>query len=415
MLAAGLTIAGTLPGGISLAPAGLAAWLALILGWPEISRRTRIQSGALITLGATAMAWGFMRGVTPDLIRAISAYTGLIALLIGVSFLQMVTMRPDSENQPLPRGPRAFRSTLVGVHLFGTIINMSAALIVADRINVGGRLTPRQTVLLVRALTMAAFWSPFFGAMAAALVFAPKANLALLMLCGIPLAAIGLLVTWLGIGRSATPQFIGFPIRYDSLRIPALLAVAVVLLHLIYPDIPVLALISILGPAVSIVILLPRGRYGRRLLHTHVVQDLPRMGNEVALFLSAGVLAAGLGSILAATGDWLPFDRYGPLEIWLTLTTMGVLGAVGVHSVISAAALATLLAPLTPNPTVLAMTFLCGWAVGTAMNPMSGIALALQGRYGVNSFSIPRLNGPYGLIMTVVSGLVVTLLWWVLR
>lgn len=408
-------MAGALVPFIPMTPAGAAAWLAAILIWPDISYRTRIQTGILSAIGVVGMAWGYSQSISPDLGRALSANVGLIGLLIGVSFLQLVAMPADAKHQPLPRGRDAFWTTMIGAHLFGAVINLSSSLIVADRIRVRGRLAPRQTLLLVRALTAAAFWSPFFGSMAAALVFAPGANLGLLMIAGVPITCIALLFTWQTVGRRASPQFVGYPIRYDSLRVPGLMAVAVIIIHLLYPSLSVIALISLLGPLLAVSMLLPRGGYGRRQLHQQVVANLPRMGNELGLFLSAGVLAAGLGSVLAATGDWLPFVDYGPVEASLALICMVLLGAVGVHPVISVAALATLLAPLQPNQSLLAMTFLCGWGVGVAVNPMSGVALSFQGRYGVDGFTIPRLNAGYGAVMTLVCCVALTALWWVVK
>jgi len=403
--AGGLAVAAALIAGLPMVPAGIMAWFAAVLLWPDMGGRTRIQAAALLVLGILGMLWGLGQGVAPDLGRAVSANAGLIGLLIGVSFLQLVAMPRGADQEPRPRGRQAFRSTLLGVHLFGAVINLATVFIVGDRIRERGRITPRQTILLIRGFSAAGFWSPFFAAMAAALAFAPRAELGLILAIGLPLAGCALLITWFTAGRCASRQFVGFPVRYDSLRLPGLLAVLVIALHLQYPSISVIALVSLLGPLLTVLILLPRGRSGHQALGRQVSGGLPRMHNELGLFLSAGVLAAGLASVLAATGDWLPFTVFGPLQAWLSFLAMLALALVGVHPVISIAALATVLAPLAPDHSLLAMTFICGWALGIAISPLSGLTLSFQGRYGIDSTRITRLNARYGLLMALACGL----------
>ena len=55
------------------------------------------------------------------------------------------------------------------------------------------------------------------------------------------------------------------------------------------------------------------------------------------------------------------------------------------------------LAPLQPEPTLLALVFVQSWAIGLAAGPMSGIHLALQGRYGLSAARLARANVRYCL------------------
>ena len=85
------------------------------------------------------------------------------------------------------------------------------------------------------------------------------------------------------------------------------------------------------------------------------------------------------------------------------LALMLVLAVAGVHPVISIAVAGTLLAPLDPPADMLAATFLCSWAIGVAISPLSGINLALSARFGVTATQVLRINWSYGVIMYAVS------------
>jgi hypothetical protein len=121
------------------------------------------------------------------------------------------------------------------------------------------------------------------------------------------------------------------------------------------------------------------------------------MAGELALFLAAGVFAAGLTSLIDSGGFWLPFARFGAFEAAIVLAVMIVLAAVGIHTVISITMTAAWLAPLHPEPTLLALVFVQSWAIGLAAGPMSGIHLALQGRFGIAATVLARNNLRYCL------------------
>jgi hypothetical protein len=69
----------------------------------------------------------------------------------------------------------------------------------------------------------------------------------------------------------------------------------------------------------------------------------------------------------------------------------------GYHAVITIAMASAWLAPLQPEPTLLALVFVQSWAIGLAAGPMSGIHLALQGRYGLSAAQLARANVRYCL------------------
>ncbi|MCG8125649.1 MAG: hypothetical protein N0E55_17070, partial [Candidatus Thiodiazotropha taylori] len=232
----------------------------------------------------------------------------LLSMLAAVSFLRLIT-RPDTQaGERLPSGKRAVWSTLLGVHLFGAVINLSSVFIMGDRISRKGRLNQAQTVILTRGFTAAAFWSPFFAAMAAALTYAPGASLPQIWLMGIPLAVAALLFTALGCQRNQ--QFTGYPMHPQALLLPGVLAICVLLLHQWHSDWHILGIIALLAPGLSLAVLFLRHPQPRSRALKHITTDLPGMQNELTLFLAAGVMAAGLNAVFAVFGGWLPFSQF---------------------------------------------------------------------------------------------------------
>jgi hypothetical protein len=380
---------------------GVLAWGAGLLLWPDLPRQTRRQVTILLLIGLAGIGWGVLHGNAPDVQMMVAGNALLLAMLAAVSFLRLIT-RPDTEaDESLPSGRRAVWSTLLGVHLFGAVINLSSVFIMGDRMARGGRLSQSQTVVLTRGFTAAAFWSPFFAAMAAAMTYAPGASLPQIWLLGIPLAASGLLLTALGCREQN--RFTGYPMHPSALTLPGLLALAVLLLHQWRSDWHILGIICLLAPSLSILTVLIHRDNPLIRLRNHIHRDLPGMRNELCLFLAAGIMAAGLNAVFASFGDWLPFERFSGIEASLLLLFMVATSILGVHPVINIVALGTLLAPIHPPGTLLAMTFLSAWAIGVACSPFSGINLSLQGRYAQRSLDSLKWNGLYSLVMLLLS------------
>ncbi len=399
-VAAGL---GSVAWPVLILPAGLAAWAAVGLAWRHASRRSLLQALLLVLVGLGGLAWGMAEGVRPDIHRALSANMGLIGLLIAVSFLQLVALPAKDASGEQPRGRGTFRATGLGVHLFGAVINLSAVFLVAERLRRQGPLGREQAVLLTRFFAAAGFWSPFFAAMAAALAFAPDARLLHLMTAGLPLAALGMLISYVGTGRKVGDDFVGYPPHYRHLRVPAVLASAVLLIHVWNDSLSVIAVITLLSPVITVAgLMMQRGR-SLGMMRSHVSRNLPRMVNELLLFLAAGVLAAGIGSALAAMGDWSPYGSFGAREAWLTTVFITAFAVVGVHPVIGIATFGTMVAPLEPHNSLLAMSFLAAWGLGAAASPLSGMNLGLQGRFGLDGFSIMRWNAGYTMLMLLAT------------
>ncbi|NMG15229.1 hypothetical protein [Aromatoleum bremense] len=385
--------------GLPAWPAGLAAWGAGIALWPRLDHKQHRFAIILSGLGAVALAVALWRGHSPSWSGLLTKNTPLLGMLAAVSFLQLVGMGRD-DDRPLPRGRRALWQTMAGVHVFGAVINMSVIFIVAERLAQSGRLSLRQAAAITRAFMLAALWSPFFGAMAVALTYAPHARLADVALAGAPLAAV---LVWVA-GRTLPPaaagedpDFVGFPMRPSALWLPLALTVVVSAAHFLLPAWSSLAIISGAALAISVAAVFVRSGPGEGVerIIDHAHRRLPAMSGELMLFLAAGVLATGLQALMQADSGWLPFEHFGPLQAAVVLGLMIALSAIGVHAVVTIVIASAWLAPLAPDPLLLALMFLMSWGIGLALNPMAGVHLSLQGRFALPALGLARANLRY--------------------
>lgn len=396
-----IMIAASAAPGASLLPAGILGWIAALLLSDRLGQRQRRQSAWLIGLGLAGTGWSALHGAPPNWMQLLASNQGLVSLLAAVSFLRLAT-RPEVVRLATPlTGRRALWRTLISVHLFGAVINLSTVVILGDRMATRGRLGKRRALALSRGFAAAAFWSPFFSAMAAALIYAPGAQLGVVVLAGLPMAAWSLWLTARELDPAHSSRgapFIGYPMNFSALWIPGLLVAVVLIVHALIPGWSMMAIIALIAPLLTVIILVVREGCGAGpLLRKHLTTGLAGSINELALFLAAGVLAAGLVSLTGILGDWLPFARFGPIQASLLLALMVGIAALGVHPVISIAVCGAWLTPLHPNANLLAITLLMAWAIGVPANPLSGLHLIMQGRYRIDGYAFLRWNAAYVL------------------
>lgn len=396
--------------GLAWRPAMLAAgaltWAAATLVVGRLSRRYRITVLLLAAAGVTAIAVGLLHGVPPDWTLVLAGNQPLISMLVAVTFVRLVAPRGGAD-QAAPTGKAAVWQTTAAVHAFGSVINITALDIVARRVFRSLPLSRPELMVLSRGYSSGAFWSPFWGAFAAVITYAPTANVPILMGTGAALAACALLLSNLQIVRAFGPgveKFRGYPFTLSSLRLPATLIIAVLGLHALLPDVPVAGIIMLCAPTVTIALM--TYRHPRRVvprLAGHARRALPEMAGELAMFLSAGLITAGFGALMQVFGLDVPLSQFGVPQAWLYVLLMVALTGVGVHPVITIALGASLLAPLHPDPTLFAMAGLIAWGMQAAGGPLSGLNVVLHGRFGVDMFRIARWNFTYTLAILVLA------------
>ncbi len=387
-------------------PAGACGWITAALLWDRISRTHRLLVGIITAIGGGALAMAWWRSGALPLAQAISQNHTLLTMLVAVTFLRLISLPSERSATPLPTGPKALWRTVLGVHLFGAVINISTVIIMADRIAQARPLDRTTALLFSRAFSACAFWSPFIGGTALVLAYVDGAELATLMLVGMPLAACSLALTyWWSRGDADT--FHGYPIRFASLWIPALLAIGVLIVHKRLPDVSILIVIAVIATLLTVVVLfLKQGitRAGHAVRH-HTEHQLPQLAQELSLFLAAGVLATGIAELIATSGDPFPFSTLNGTTASLTLGAMIMLAVAGIHPIIMVSVISIMVVPISPDPNLAAMMFMMCWAIGVPASPLSGTNLILQGRYNVSSWKLSRWNLKYCLAMYVIATL----------
>lgn len=388
------------PAAIMLA-AGL-FWLACYKLRAKISSRNAKQSLILVGLGLGLSAIALWQNQSLSLLELLRGNVGIVAMLAGVSFLTVISQPKIGSQESLPMGKRAIISTFLGVHLFGAVINVSSIFIHADRMSTNRPLSPSQLMVLTRGFSTAAFWSPFFAAMAVALSYVPEANLGLLMSIGGAISVVAILITFFEVKATLTKQtFYGYPLRVNSLRLPLILTLLVFALHYLFPDLSILFIITLCAPLLCLLFLMGHTQ-PKAVIKRHVEGRLANMQNEITLFLSAGVFAFGLQAVMVGQTWFSPFTLFDASAASLCFVLMIVLSMVGFHMLIGIAIIAPIALPLNPDPSLLAFIILASWSIGAAVGPLSGMNISLQGMYGISSQKIMRLNLRYAVLMSLV-------------
>ena len=388
--------------------AGALAWAAGVLLAKRLAVRQKVAAAVLCAGGLGGMAWAATAGDPPDWWLILTANQPLIGMLGAVTFLRVLTPSRAS-GAVAPMGRRGVWQTMLGLHLFGSVINFPAVDMVGDRLSTVHRGLRREHLLLLsRGYSSAAFWSPFWGAAAAALTYAPAARIEVLMAVGGCLAAVALGISGVSVTRAFGPrlsEFRGHPLTLQALAPPLALVLLVLSVHVAVPDLPIIAIITMCAPVLAVLLVTaatPRAMPRR--MAEHAIRHLPATSSELVLFLSAGLLVAGLTPIAGHAAGWLPVHTFTAWEAWGLVGVMTAVSVLGVHPVVTIAISASVLAPLEPNPTLFAMAGLIAWGLQAAGGPLTGLNIIMQGRYGIDSFTLAGWNLKYVGALFVLSG-----------
>jgi hypothetical protein len=396
-----------IPLSLSYPLSGFAALIASLLLFPNLRSSAKIQVGLLFSIGSLLLVIAYSRGVSFSLIEAISRNALLLTMITSVGFLKLL-LELESTDVRLPRGKKAHLHTLVGLGFFGSVINISAPILICDRLALEkpiDRLTLRS---MSQVFCACSCWSPYFGGTALVLTYVHGVSIIYIMMTGLPLLL--LTIFWAHFAtvvknKEHAEQFSGYPISLSKLWLPIALTVSVVSMQALLPTMPILVVITLSALLLSAGVLLFRlgTKEAGKTLSKHVLQGLPRSANELLLFLSAGVLATGLSAFLESTDFELGLASYTLQAACFTLATMIIIAAAGIHPVIQISVLTPLLLPINPDPELLAMTFLFSWALGNAASPLSGTHLIFQGRYNIPAWKLAVQNWPYVIPMYFVA------------
>jgi hypothetical protein len=390
---------------------GIFAWFAFILLFESLKNKKFLW--ALFILSFLSFLICLINDYKIDFIKVFTVNQYLLTLLIGVGFLRLIATPKKTKVKELPKGEKSFLKTYFGVHLFGSVINLSSLILVADKMYKKASLSSLQVLLLTRAFASDAYWSPFFVAFAAAITYAPNLNTFVILLNGLFLSLIGFLITYVEVKKDKDfdiSEFRGYPISFDTLYLPFMLAFLVLLTHSFFPDIKVIVLISIFSISLTFLVLpMKKGFFKAKIkFKNHILEELPKMKTELSLFLVAGMFGILVGSILLGLKLTLPFDNFDWFIASILLAIFIILGFIGIHPIITIAIIGDFLSGV--NHTLLAITFLMAWATTVSTSPFSGLNLTIVARYDFDAKEIFKLNILYAFKMYIVCTICLFLL-----
>jgi len=382
---------------------GLLAWVSFCILFFTIKKKIMIL--VLFFLSTLCFLVSYFNDFDINLIKVFTVNQYLLTLLIGVGFLRLITIvKKDKENK-LPKGKTSFFRTYLSLHLFGSVINMSALILVGDKFYKKAPLTNAQIILLTRAFSTDAYWSPFFVAFAAAITYTPNLSTSIILINGIFLSIIAFAISYYEVIKNKDfniKDFSGYPLSFSSLTLPFSIAFFVLITNHFYPDTKVIILVALFSLLLTFFVLPIMFGIKQAVLklNNHITKELPNMKMEISLFLVAGMFGMSVSSILIGLNVDLPFEKFDWIIASILLAVFILLAFIGVHPIITIAVIGDFLSGV--NHTLLAVTFLMAWATTVSTSPFSGVNLTLAGRYKVNASRVFKLNIMYVSKMYVV-------------
>jgi hypothetical protein len=384
---------------------GLCAWISFFIFFKTLQKKKLLL--ILLSLSFIFLLICLFNSFTINFYNIFTVNQYLITLLIGVGFLRLIAIPNKTDiNEMPPKGINSFIKTYLGVHLFASVINLSALILIADKMYKKNILTNTQIILLSRSFANDAYWSPFFVAFAAAVVYMPKLNTSIILINGLILSIIGFLITYIEVKndkKNLINEFEGYPISLSSLYLPLSLAFLVLMTNYFFPDVKVIILISLFSFLLVFVILPIKINMKNAIIEikTHIFYELPKMKAEISLFLVAGMFGVIMSSFLLGLNLELPFEQFDWIIASILLAIFIFLGFIGIHPLITIAIVGDLLNQV--NHTLLALVFLMAWATTVATSPFSGSNLTIVSRYNFDAREIFKLNIFYSLKMYLIS------------
>ncbi len=381
-----------------------AAWLVPVVLWRSLPSSTRQQALFLVVCGGFALLFAAWKGVFLGWYAIVAGNLPLLAMFVAVSFLTLTT--PDKEDPALPAGRKAVLTTALGTHLIGGVINLSVLFVFGDRLRRRGGLSNKQMIVLARSFCAAAWWSPFFIATGVALIYAPDMHWQETVLPGVIMSGIAIGYLTIEVSYVRRGEFLGYPLRWESLVVPLFLAIVVMCSHALLPDISILVLICMISPLGAVLFM--KGRPRTVAIIDFITTRIVTVTSQFALFLAAGVFSAGIKSVTHVYPEFFVMSSpvFSPLLFAGVGAAMIIVGVLGVHPVISIAIVSPLLLPLQPDHSQLGFLFLTSWAVSTACSPLSGVGLTLVSRYHAKPRQILASNWHYAAVMWAIASLV---------
>lgn len=388
--------------------ATLTAWAFVLIEFIRLKSKQKIQIVALCTIGLAFSVWAWSAGSHHSLVDLLKEHLRLAMLLAAVNFIRLAA---TLERQPQSPGQKQFLLTLGGMHLFSSVANFSSLLLVGDQLKRHGRLDLISRLVLARAFSLAVLWSPFLSILPLVLEQVPNSHIQHIYPFTLFLTLFGLSFTWLEL-RWRQPQALscyqGYPMTSSSIELPLLMMAGIVFTSWLFPQQPIIGLVSALAMGVPLLLLTRRQGvvHATQRFIQHIRHDLSEARAEVTLFLSAGFLAAAVKACVSAGLISLSITETNALIATLVMWTIVILAYLGIHQFALVAIFIGLLAEVTTTPTLMALAYIIATSVSMSGSAFSGVNFILQSRFQAEPRQVVGNNLAYtGVLLLITSAL----------
>jgi len=288
------------------------------------------------------------------------------------------------------------------------VANFAGVIVGGDQIKKKEGIDQLSQLVLSRGFGMAVLWSPFLSLLPLVLEQVPGVELSRVYPFSIAIAVTGLLRRSNEARFRATTalqSYAGYPRKRETLAMPFVLIGMILLPSWQQPELPTVFLVSLLSIAVPVALLTLRTGIAQSAnkVSQHVSEKLSESRAEITLFMSAGVLAAGVKACIGAGLISLPLTQTNAGVASLVLMMIVGLAYLGIHQLALVAIFAGLLADITTTPNLMAISYILGTALAMSGSTFSGLNFIMKSRFIATDSEIIRNQLPYNLVMIAVG------------
>lgn len=380
-------------------------WLFVAIEMPRLKAKQRplilILAGA--GAGFSILAWVY--GSETTLLELLDEHLKLAMLLTAITFIGMAIKPHASQTS---RGFRSFLSTFLGMHFFSSVANFSAIPVVGDQLKRNDTIDRLSQSILSRGFSFSVLWSPFLSITPLVLEQVPGAEVSDIYPYSIPLAACGILLTLLEARfryKSRFNNYRGYPMKLVTLRLPVMLISSVLVLTWLLPQYSTVVMVSAVAVLIPLLIVAQQQGVSScgTILHSHIFERLAESRTEICLFLSAGLLAAGVKACIGVGLISLPFTETNATVASISLVAIVLIASLGINQLAVVAIFAGLLAEVTTTPTIMSVAYIYATALSMYTSVFSGTNMILRARYNCRSRAILRNQIPFTLLMLLIG------------
>lgn len=375
-----------------LKSAALVAFIAYlaVAAW-RAQRRTQVTILVLALAGAALLP--AQAGLEP-VARGLE-----FAMIFGAFIPTMFLARATADNNPeIERsraafaaiaGPRRNTGFLLGSHAIGSIMTAGAFAVMSVILPHTASGEERRSAALasLRGMNLAVLWSPFFVAMAVASQSVPGVPIWQTAALGLPLAALGMVIAYLGFGGRVG----GWPalVQAALALLPTLPVIAIagtcIVLVTSLTTLTSLQAVLLTVPPLCLLDIIRRGRRGLAVVATPIVAatraSLGRINDDIVLAAVAMVLGHVLASNPIVTGFLAELAALGlPVIVMIAggMAFMLLAAVAGMHPIVTMTLVLVTLGGEAGRlaPVVLLELGLYGWSLGTMIS-MSSVSIAV--------------------------------------